>query len=314
MQNFGGKNGDTMEDINKLLKEYDEKGMEEKLMEPYTYILGLPQKSLRTRFMAAFNHWLNIPLGTLNQIEEIVQMLHNASLMVDDIEDNSTLRRGFPVTHSVYSLASTLNTSNYMYFIVLEKCLKLGHSDAGKVFMEQMLELHRGTGLDIYWRDHFICPTESEYKLMATLKCGGLFMMAVGLMKLFSNCDKDFTKLIAIFGMYYQIHNDYKNLTSKEYAAMKTYCEDLTEGAFTFPILHAVNAKKNDHEILDILKQRTKDVQVKRHCVELIEAAGSFEYTRNVLKQLSEEARAEVARLGPNEQMDALLSDLFTLV
>lgn len=79
-----------------------------------------------------------------------------------------------------------------------------------------MLELHRGQGMEIYWRDNFTCPTETEYKRMTIRKTGGLFMLAIRLMKLFSDSDKDFSKLTAILGLYFQIRDDYCNLTSEE--------------------------------------------------------------------------------------------------
>lgn len=46
--------------------------------------------------------------------------------------------------------------------------------------------------------------------------------------------------------------------------------------------------------LLDILRQRTHDVEVKKYCITLLEKLGSFRYTRNVLESLDEEARAEV--------------------
>lgn len=134
--------------------------------------------------------------------------------------------------------------------------------------------------MEIYWRDNFTCPTESEYKLMTIRKTGGLFMLAIRLMKLFSDSDKDFSKLTAILGLYFQIRDDYCNLTSKEvifdtlifrahsvghfylncicfffflnfkYSESKSFCEDLTEGKFSFPIIHAVNNQKQDRQVL----------------------------------------------------------------
>src|SRR5260364_184134 len=106
-------------------------------------------------------------------------MLHNASLLIDDIEDNSKLRRGFPVAHSIYGIPSVINSANYVYFLGLEKVLTLDHLDAVKLFTRQLLELHQGQGLDIYWRDNYTCPTEEEYKAMVLQKTGGLFGLAV---------------------------------------------------------------------------------------------------------------------------------------
>lgn len=63
---------------------------------------------------------------------------------------------------------------------------------------------------------------------------------------------------------------------------------------------------------LDILRQRTRDIEVKRYCVSLLEKYGSFQYTREVLDSLDKEARLEVARLGPNPIMDTLLNELLS--
>lgn len=85
---------------------------------------------------------------------------------IDDIQDNSILRRGIPVAHSIYGVASTINAANYVMFIALERVLSLNHPDATTVYTEQLLELHRGQGMEIYWRDNYTCPSVEEYKQM----------------------------------------------------------------------------------------------------------------------------------------------------
>lgn len=100
---------------------------------------------------------------------------------LDDIEDNSILRRGIPVAHSIYGIPSTLNASNYTMFIALQRCQELNHPNATTVYTEQLLELHRGQGMEIYWRDNFICPTEEEYcqMTMKSKMCYILFYTSV---------------------------------------------------------------------------------------------------------------------------------------
>ena len=70
---------------------------------------------------------------------------------VDDIEDNATLRRGIPVAHNIFGIASTINSANYVYFLSLDKLIKSFPtevmSDAVSIFTEQLLELHRGQGI-----------------------------------------------------------------------------------------------------------------------------------------------------------------------
>ncbi len=65
--------------------------------------------------------------------QDIIGDLHNASLLIDDIEDNSKLRRGKPVAHSIFGVAPVINCANYVYFLALNKCQNLNNPDATKV-------------------------------------------------------------------------------------------------------------------------------------------------------------------------------------
>ncbi|XP_033211085.1 geranylgeranyl pyrophosphate synthase isoform X2 [Belonocnema kinseyi] len=292
--------------------ESGDKEQDEKLLQPFTYILQVPGKQIRAKLAHAFNYWLNIPNEKLQVVGDITQMLHNSSLLIDDIQDNSILRRGIPVAHSIYGVASTINAANYVLFIALERVLSLNHPEATQVYSEQILELHRGQGMEIYWRDNYICPSEEEYRIMTIRKTGGLFNLAVRLMKLFSECKEDFTPLAGILGLYFQIRDDYCNLCLQEYSENKSYCEDLSEGKFSFPVIHAIRTHPEDNQVMNILRQRTKNVEVKRYCVNLLEKFGSFEYTRTVLSELNVKARAEVTRLGGNPFLISVLDELLT--
>ncbi|XP_051176087.1 terpene synthase isoform X2 [Leptopilina boulardi] len=289
-----------------------DKEEDEKLLKPFTYILQVPGKQIRGKLAHAFNFWLKIANEKILVVGNIIQMLHNSSLLIDDIEDNSILRRGIPVAHSIYGVASTINAANYVLFIALENVLSLNHPEATQVFTEQLMELHRGQGMEIYWRDNFICPSEDEYRTMTIRKTGGLFNLAVRLMQLFSDCKEDFAPLAGILGLYFQIRDDYCNLCLQEYTENKSYCEDLSEGKFSFPIIHAIKNQPEDDQVLNILRQRTKKVEVKRYCVNLLEKFGSFKYTRNVLSELNEKARKEIERLGGNPYLISLLDELLT--
>uniref|UniRef100_A0A1B6DVR6 Geranylgeranyl pyrophosphate synthase n=1 Tax=Clastoptera arizonana TaxID=38151 RepID=A0A1B6DVR6_9HEMI len=297
-------------DKSNVLKQSTDKELDEKLLEPFTYILQVPGKQIRTKLAHAFNYWLNVPTDKLIVIGDIVQMLHNSSLLIDDIQDNSVLRRGIPVAHSIYGVASTINSANYVLFLALERVLSLNHSEATKVYTEQLLELHRGQGMEIYWRDNFQCPTEEEYKVMTIRKTGGLFMLAIRLMQLFSDNSSNFTKLTGILGLYFQIRDDYSNLCLQEYSENKSFCEDLTEGKFSFPIIHAIRSRCEDRQVIHILRQRTKDVEVKRYFITLLDKFGSFSYTRETLYQLDRDARMEIEKLGGNPHMEAILDEL----
>ncbi|XP_073416239.1 geranylgeranyl pyrophosphate synthase isoform X1 [Dendrobates tinctorius] len=246
-------------------------------------------------------------------IIEVTEMLHNASLLIDDIEDNSKLRRGFPVAHSIYGVPSVINSANYVYFLGLEKVLTLNHPQAVHVFTQQLLELHRGQGLDIYWRDTYTCPTEAEYKAMVLQKTGGLFGLAIGLMQLFSSYDKDLKPLLNTLGLFFQIRDDYANLHSKEYSENKSFCEDLTEGKFSFPTIHAIWSRPESTQVQNILRQRTENVDIKKYCVHYLEKVGSFEYTKQTLRELENEAYGHIRSLGGNPELVSIIEQLSSM-
>ncbi|KAG8041089.1 hypothetical protein G9C98_002077 [Cotesia typhae] len=190
-----------------------DKDQDEKLLQPFTYILQVPGKQIRAKLAHAMNCWLKIPAEKLQAVGDIVQILHNSSLLLDDIQDNSILRRGIPVAHSIFGVPSTINAANYAIFIALERVLALDHP---------------------------------------------------------------------------------------EYSDNKSFCEDLSEGKFSFPIIHAIQTYPEDRQVLNILRKRTTDIEVKKYCVTLLEKFGSFAYTRTVLEDLDKKARDEVERLGGN--------------
>ncbi|KAG5316002.1 GGPPS synthase, partial [Acromyrmex insinuator] len=177
----------------------------------------------------------------------------------DDIQDEAIMRCGFPVTHSVYGLHYSINAANYLQFLACEKLINL-HPMAIKIVIEQFMEYYRGQGMDLYWKEKFICPKEEDYNILAMRKSAWLIIMVVKLMKLFS-----------------------------------TYEEDIMLKFLTI--------------IQDILKQRSKNIEVKRYCVKILESYGSFKYTKDVLDELEKKIRTEIDRLGGNPLLVQLLDD-----
>ena len=177
-----------------------------------------------------------------------------------------------------------------------------------------MLELHHGQGMDIWWRDNFVSPSEDEYRQMVIRKCGGLFNLAIRLMQLFAPTEirssYNFDRLCQLLSLLFQIRDDYCNLLSDEYANHKSYCEDLTEGKFSFPILHAVNTNETDTRVIHILKQRTQDVELKRYCVKLLHDFGSIEYTRQTCDDLAKQIYDEIDALGGNSYLEDIVHGL----
>lgn len=272
----------------------DEK--EQILLGPWNYLEGHPGKDMRKQFITAFNAWLEVPPSRLAIIEKVVKMLHTASLLVDDIEDNSDLRRGVPVAHSIFGIPQTFNSGNYVYFLALQEIQKLGNATAIDVYVTELINLHRGQGMDLFWRDSLTCPTEDDYLEMVGNKTGGLFCLAIRLMQAESAhrgaAARDLVPLVTVLGLMFQICDDYQNLKSSAYTANKGLAEDLTEGKFSFPVIHSIRAAPANRQLINILKQKPTEVEVKKYAIAYMESTGSFEYTRRFVADLKVKAVA----------------------
>ncbi|XP_076763725.1 terpene synthase-like [Xylocopa sonorina] len=189
------------------------------------------------------------------------------------------------------------------------------------------MQITRGQGIELYWKDNYTCPTETEFKVMAVQKCGIVGMIA-RLMLLFSDYKKDITILTGLLTLYFQIRNDYYDFfveelkigmkflentstrfLQKSYAESKGY-GDLTEGYFNFLIVHAIQTGPAGEEIMNIIKRKTKSIELKRYCISLLKKYGTYAYTRSVLEELDKKIREEVEQLGGNPLFDKLLDEL----
>ena len=293
-------------------------GQKDKIvMGPYDYLYAHPGKDFRTSLVQAFAAFLKVPSASLAVITKVVGMLHTSSLLIDDVQDNSTLRRGIPVAHNIFGTAQTINSANYVYFLALQELQNLKNRDAAiHIFTIELLNLHRGQGMDLYWRDTLTCPTEDDYLEMVQNKTGGLFRLAVQLMQAESAESEtiDCVPLVNLMGLVFQICDDCLNLSSSTYTKNKGLCEDLTEGKFSFPIIHAVRSNPANLQLINILKLKTQDDDVKRYAVTCMENAGSFQYAKKVVKELKSKAAKLISALdqgtGKGDEVRRILDQM----
>lgn len=318
----------------------------EEIMAPYTYLQLIPgnNKNIRARFLKGFNDlYYNIDNHEfLDEIESIISVFHNSSLLIDDIEDNSQYRRGLVTSHIKYGTPLTINCGNLMYFIALQKSTtnlpilyaktnpaansKELAADILKILVDEMLNLHHGQGLDIYWRDYFTeivekdaLPTYDQYIKMAMDKTGGLFRLSVKLLELFSSyADTHGTNipLANLLGVIYQIRDDYLNLVDSTYSHMKGVTgEDLIEGKLSLPILHCLRSTDNlvSCPVYKILfehrtsKERMGRLDIVDQAIEFMKTdSKSLEWTRNLLLDYAAKAKDLIA--APEGEVPFLVS------
>ncbi|PWY86718.1 geranylgeranyl pyrophosphate synthetase [Aspergillus heteromorphus CBS 117.55] len=273
---------------------------------PFQYISSLPSKGVRDQVVAALNVWVGASLDVLPQIVSIVGDIHNISLMLDDVEDASPLRRSRPSTHTVFGIPQTVNSATYQLVDVIARVAEIGGSECQTICTEEMKNMLVGQSLDLHWVQHVSPPSVPEYLQMIDGKTGALFRMISRLMIAQSTHPtkpSDLNNLMMLFGRFFQIRDDYANLVVDQYQESKGFCEDLDEGKWSFILLHALeHATPSNRALLrNLLMQRHATGAAGRGHKQLflgvLEESGSLAFTADALVSLWGEIEGEICRV-----------------
>lgn len=248
---------------------------------------------------------------------------------LDDVEDNSPLRRGKPSTHNIYGTAQTINSATYQFTQATSLAAELSNPSCFRIFSEETKQLYVGQSYDLYWTHNALCPSMSEYLKMVDQKTGGLFRMLTRLMIAESpiaakassdpavdnnnnnnknNNDQNLNLLSSLIGRFFQIRDDYQNLASADYAKQKGFAEDLDEGKYSFTLIHCIQTVQSDPRFASdamllrafLLKRRFEGKlshEAKREVLATMKKTGSLAFTLGVLTRLHAELVQEVAVL-----------------
>lgn len=294
---------------------------EDILRAPYNHIISKPGKNFRSKLIRLFNLFYSLDEKHIVKIEELVSILHNSSLLIDDIEDSSEVRRGDVAAHVKFGVPMTINSANYMYFVAMNVLKELAELDSTInqqddahllkdlmiVFNEELVNLHRGQGLDIFWRDNLInnvVPDELMYFDMVMNKTGGLFRLTVRIMERLCTLDAyksgncSLVPLSNLLGILYQLRDDYQNLVDTKMFAKKGFADDLSEGKLSFPIIHGLKYEQ-DHQkktssdnfnyLLNILLSKPTDEGKKLEAISYLrDTSKSLEYTEKKIASVTQ--------------------------
>lgn len=239
----------------------------------------------------------------------IPEIVHNGTLMADDVEDDSKLRRGKPCTHVLFGVDVAINAAEAMYFtpsIIFRKNRENFSPkiicQAYEVFCEELTNLTvGGQAVDIYWHKgaNPMQATEGQYLQMCAYKTGTLARMAARLAVALSGGTKKEDDALSRFaetiGIAFQIQDDILNLTaeSKKGQFVAGYVgSDITEGKRSLIVIKAIEqASEPDRKrLVEILNMHTEDKKLVAEAIGILNKYGSVEYARSRARQLVADA------------------------
>lgn len=219
-------------------------------------------------------------------ITPLVEFVHTASLIHDDIEDSADLRRGKPAAHITYGLDTALNAGSWLYFEAPVCINKLNVSTEVKlnlyqIYTNELRRLHLGQAMDIYWhRTPSIFPKQEEYLSMVKCKTGTLAALAAkigcaaGGMSV-EEAEK-FGEIAANIGIGFQIIDDVINLTTGNVG--KKRGDDIVEGKKSLPVLiHTAEHPEDKAAIAKCMETAAKegiDSPAVEQCISILEKSG----------------------------------------
>lgn len=232
-------------------------------------------------------------LAEVDDLAALVELPHNGSLIVDDIEDGSDQRRGGPAIHLVHGVDMAVNTGNFLYFepTYLIDRLAIPERDKYRItlyYLRVMRRLHVGQGLDIVWHnDHGSQPSRAEYLQMCRFKTGALSRLAGELGAAAAGADDAAAEAMGSLwediGVGFQILDDVKNLVAGNPGKVRG--DDILEGKKSLPVLiHGEISSDKGASLMTLFGQVAQAQAAGRatpglvdRAIELMEASGALE-------------------------------------
>jgi geranylgeranyl pyrophosphate synthase len=258
-----------------------------------------------------------------------IELLHNAFLVHDDIEDSSDYRRDRPTLHRQYGVPLAVNVGdamNAMSVRILKQNLsRLGPELCARVFDEfdhMSIETIEGQAMELGWiRDNDCSTTEEDYLLMVLKKTGWYsFIHPARIGALIAEPERPDLDAFNRFGYYlgtaFQIQDDLLNLTGDPRQYGKEIGGDLLEGKRTLILAHLLRSSTaQDRARLQAFLAKPRAQRLPREVswiYELLRTYGSLEYARKAAREFAAGARQEfdVAYAGasPGRDLDFLRS------
>jgi len=295
---------------------YDLDSATKSLLVPIWDLLDRGGKAWRPILMCLVTDTLGGNRDLVMPLSVLCEMAHNGTLMVDDVEDDSKMRRGKPCIHLTYGVDIAINAGNALYFLPLMIFKDYHNKDqltkeqlvrCYEMYNQELLNVHLGQGLDIYWHQGHKNPGVQEYLQMCAYKTGVLARLSARLGAYLSGASEAVIKSIGRFaeaiGVAFQIQDDLLNIEGEEFAKkIDVVGEDIHEGKRSLMVIHSLTAgtPEQSSRLVEILNSKTNDPVVINEAIAIMKATDSLTYARGVAKDIIEKAWADIEPLLPD--------------
>jgi len=291
------------------------------ILSPCLDILSRGGKRLRPLLLILFTQMLSGDEDAAYKASAIIEGIHNASLIHDDIEDGSLMRRGEASVHIKYGVDVAINAACALYFFSLK--LIENQKEQFKLPLYQtcthsLALLHKGQAMDIKQhnepveKDAFLTEKIAKYQHIARLKTGTLFSLAFEASLIFS-CKEDSlgtaTQAVGELGVAFQMLDDIVNISCGNKG--KDRGDDIVEGKWSFPIVLYLEQFPNNTahilQLFDVAKKEGINSKAVNECCTLLEESGVLQEGMRIAKEKMNAAFVALQSFfGNKEQLDMM--------
>ena len=241
----------------------------------------------------------------------VIELIHTATLIHDDIIDRSSLRRGRQTVNKLWGNSLTVLLGDWLYTRALQKALAHGNLEVIRHLCDATLRMTEGELL-AQQRLGAIDLTVDEYFDIIDRKTAQLFSAAASIPSLMSPADAEAGIALARYGKAlgtcFQVVDDMLDFTASERELGKPVLGDLIDGKLTLPLillLPRVEASAR-RPIQQVLEDRGFDRTPSAEILDLVAREGTLEEAGEIAAAWAESARGALAGLPANEAREAL--------
>ena len=246
----------------------------------------------------------------------VVEMLHTATLVHDDIIDEASTRRGRPSSNTTWGNAKCVLAGDWLYMQAFQTALAERNFRILDLLISLTQQMVEGELLQMEKLGHLI--NEEEYFDLIYRKTACLFKVSMQLGTVIANPalrdgERPFEDALGEYGrnlgLAFQIVDDVLDLTANDEVLGKPAASDLREGKATLAVIHALERGTGaDREaIRTVLADRSFARVAHADILEILQRHGSLAYAMDTACAYAEAARQSIADLPENEYKRALL-------